>query len=101
MVSKLVLMQKNLARGLAEGPLQPEAKTFPGVAELVLLRLIGSQWSTSDLWHPVVTPAMLLMGQYLTQCRVRGVKDLASGLFVSTLFLQVRILSQTVSPILN
>ncbi len=91
MRSKLVLMQKNLVRGLDRGATQHESKTFPGIPELVLLRFIGDIWSTSDKKHPVVTPAMLLMGQYLSQGRVRQLSDVASGLFLCTLFLKVRL----------
>ncbi|KDQ08229.1 hypothetical protein BOTBODRAFT_118835 [Botryobasidium botryosum FD-172 SS1] len=97
-VSKLVLMQKNLTRGLTHGSLRPEAKTFPGTSEISLLRMIGLVWSTSDLSHPVVAPAMLLMGQYLAQARIRSVTDMASGLFVCTLFLQYQELSKRLVP---
>lgn len=88
--SKLRLMQKNLQRGLARGSSNPESKTLPGLPELVLLRLIGKVWSTSDFSHPVGMPAMLLMGQYLGQSRVRRVADLASGLFLCSVVAQVR-----------
>lgn len=83
-------MQKNLARGLAQGALLPDSRTWPGSAELALLRLVGIVWSTSDLNHAVGTPAMLLIGQYLAQARVRRLNDIASGLFLCTLALQVR-----------
>ncbi|EJU06534.1 Nop14-like protein [Dacryopinax primogenitus] len=97
-ISKLTLMQKNLSRGLARGPTSPEAKTWPGPAELALLRLIGILWSTSDLEHGVVTPTFLLMGQYLAQCRVRSLADMASGLFLCTLCLQYTELSKRLVP---
>jgi nucleolar protein 14 len=87
--AKLSLMQKNLARGLARNPNDPAAKTWPGAAELVLLRIIGSVWSTSDFSHPVVVPAVLLMGQYLSQARIRSVSDLAAGLFLVSILAQV------------
>lgn len=89
-ISKLVIMQANLQRGLARDAKSPDSITFPGVPELVFLRLIGVVWSVSDLWHPVVSPAMLLIGQYLSQGRVRSLSDIASGLFLCTLYLQVR-----------
>lgn len=82
-------MQKNLTRGLARGAADPRAKTWPGAAELTLLRMVGMIWSTSDFSHPVVAPAMLLMGQYLSQGRVRGTADLGSGLFLCSLVAQV------------
>ena len=89
-IAKLSLMQKNLMRGLALGASTKDSKTFPGCPELVLLRLIGVVWSTSDFSHPVVAPAVLLMCQYLGQSRIRTVSDLASGLFLCSLLAQVR-----------
>jgi nucleolar protein 14 len=89
-ISKLVLMQKNLVRGLAAGAQAPGSKTWPGLPEMALLRLVGLVWSTSDFSHPVVAPAMLLMCQYLNQCRVRSLEDVKAGLFLCTLCLQVR-----------
>ena len=85
----IVLMQKNLVRGLGKGALLPASKTFPGTSELALLRLIGEVWSTSDLRHPVVSPTMILIGQYLGQGRIRTVADIASGLFLCSLTYQV------------
>jgi len=78
-------MHKNFLRGLSRGPLDPSAKTWPGLAELTLLRMVGMVWSTSDLSHPVTAAAQLLIGEYLAQARVRNLADLASGLFLCTL----------------
>jgi nucleolar protein 14 len=75
-----------------------EAKTWPGVQELCFLRLIGTIWPTSDKKHAVVTPTRLLMGAYLGLCRVRDLKDMASGLFLCTLFLQFEVLSKRLVP---
>ncbi|GAA6043992.1 hypothetical protein JCM8097_000179, partial [Rhodosporidiobolus ruineniae] len=86
--AKLSLMHKNLLRGLSRGPLDPSSKTWPSVPELTLLRLVGSLWSTSDLSHPVAAPALLLITEYLSQCRLRSLSDLASGLFLATLAAQ-------------
>ncbi|KAL5637163.1 hypothetical protein ACGC1H_000969 [Rhizoctonia solani] len=97
-ISKLTLMQKNLARGLAHGASSANARTWPGTAELALLRLVGVIWSTSDLNHTVGTPAMLLMGQYLAQARARSLRDIASGLFLCTLVLQYESYSKRFLP---
>ncbi|KAJ3717957.1 nucleolar protein 14 [Lentinula raphanica] len=95
---KLVLMHKNLKRGLSQGALSPEAKTWPGPAELTLLRIVSSLWPTSDLNHAVVTPTRILMGAYLGLARVRSLSDIASGLFLCTLFLQYEQLSKRFVP---
>src|SRR6266702_2411673 len=92
-IGKLVLMHKNLKRGLNRG-----AKTWPGLPELVLLRVLGALWPTSDMHHIVVSPARLLMGSYLGLCKIRSLADAASGLFLCTLFLQYESLSKRFVP---
>ncbi|BGP13147.1 nucleolar complex protein 14 [Rhodosporidiobolus nylandii] len=96
--SKLSLMHKNLLRGLSRGPLEPSSKTWPSLPELTLLRLVGASWSTSDLSHPVGAPALLLIAEYLSQCRVRSLSDLASGLFLATLAAQYEAVSKRAVP---
>jgi nucleolar protein 14 len=91
-------MHKNFKRGLSHGALDPEAKTWPGLAELSLLRVVGIVWPTSDMNHPVISPARLLMGAYLGLGRVRSLIDIGSGLFLCTLFLQYEELSKRLVP---
>jgi nucleolar protein 14 len=97
-MTKLKLMEKNLKHGLSRGALDPESKTFPGLPELALLRSIGLIWSTSDMNHVVVSPTRLLMAAYLGLGRVRSLQDLASGLFVCTLWVQYEDLSTRFVP---
>jgi len=97
-VEKLSLMYKNLKYGLSQGPLEPDARTWPGLAELLFLRTIGSIWPTSDLNHAVISPTRVLMGAYLGLGRVRSLRDIASGLFLCTLFLQFEELSKRLVP---
>jgi nucleolar protein 14 len=97
-VEKLSLMYKNLERGLSRGALELGARTWPGPAELSLLRTIGVIWSSSDMSHPVISPARLLMGAYLGLCRVRSLTDITSGLFLSSTFLQYEELSKRLVP---
>lgn len=91
-------MHKNFLRGLSKGPLDTSAKTWPGPAELTLLRMVGMVWSTSDLSHPVAAAAQLLIGEYLAQARVRTLSDLASGLFLCTLSAQYERDSKRLTP---
>jgi nucleolar protein 14 len=85
---KLVLMHKNLKRGLNRDAAGDDAKTWPGLPELVFLRVLGALWPTSDMRHVVVSSSRLLMGSYLGLCKIRSLVDVASGLFLCTLFLQ-------------
>jgi len=91
-------MHKNLKYGLSRGALKPDSKTWPGTAELVLLRIIGTIWPTSDLNHAVISPTRILIGAYLGLCRVRSLPDIASSLFLSTLVLQFEQLSKRLVP---
>ncbi|KAI1796126.1 Nop14-like protein [Ganoderma leucocontextum] len=97
-VEKLSLMHKNLKRGLSKGALDPEAKTWPGLQELSLLRVIGQIWPTSDMNHHVVSPARLLMGAYLSLGRVRSLQDIGSGLLLCSLFLHYERMSKRFVP---
>ena len=93
-----MLMQKNLRLGLSRGATQSEVKTWPGLPELMLLRITGLIWSASDLNHPVVGPTRLLMASYLGLCRVRNLGDICSGLFICTLWLQFEDYSKRFVP---
>ncbi|KAJ7055008.1 nucleolar protein 14 [Mycena amicta] len=97
-VAKLSLMHKNLRRGLSRGALDPTSKTWPGLPELTLLRIIGAAWPTSDLNHAVVSPTRVLISAYLGLSRVRSVSDIASGLFLCSLVLQYEALSKRFVP---
>ncbi|KAK7033565.1 nucleolar complex protein 14 [Paramarasmius palmivorus] len=95
---KLSIMHRNLKRGLSRGASNHDSKTWPGLPELTLLRIIGAVWPTSDMNHAVISPARILMGSYLGLGRVRALQDLASGLFLCTLFLQFEQLSKRYVP---
>ena len=97
-VAKISLMHKNLSHGLQIGLLDESSKTWPGPVELTLLRTIGVLWSTSDFSHPVVAPSMLLICQYLGQCRIRSLQDVTSGLFLCSLVLQYEQQSKRLVP---
>lgn len=62
---------------------------FPGITDLFLFKLFGKVFSTSDFHHNIITPTLLLIGQYLSQCQVINGKDLISGLFLCNLLYEV------------
>jgi nucleolar protein 14 len=86
--SMLAEMHEILMEELANS--KSTESTFPDLGELAVLRMIGTLWSTSDFSHPVSVPAALYMGQNLSQGRVKGLGDIAAGLFMAAIFLQVR-----------
>ncbi|GAO51440.1 Nop14-like protein [Saitoella complicata NRRL Y-17804] len=74
------------------------AKVFPRRSDLVLFTILGTVFPTSDHHHMIVTPAALLMGQFLAQTKTTTVQNLATGLFVATLFVQYQRLSKRIVP---
>lgn len=67
----------------------PSSSGFPDVEDLTILRCLGKVFPTSDLSHPVVTPAMLYMNQTLALCRIRSEIDIGRGLFLTLLLHEV------------
>lgn len=73
-------------------------KKFPGVETLLFFKLISLLFPTSDFRHPVVTPALVFMGQILSSCRLESRQDVARGLLLVSLFLEFTVLSKRFSP---
>jgi nucleolar protein 14 len=59
---------------------------------LLFFKLLTNVFSTSDLFHLVISPAMLLMSQYISQSHILTAQDLMSGLFICELLYEVNIL---------
>ncbi|XP_034254231.1 nucleolar protein 14 homolog [Thrips palmi] len=73
-------------------------KKFPGVETMLYFKLISLLFPTSDFRHPVVTPALVFMGQILSKCRLETRQDVARGLLLVSLFLEYTSLSNRFSP---
>ena len=55
----------------------------------MFLKLVSHLFPTSDFRHPVATPAFVFMCQMLHQCKVKKYQDVATGLFLVTLIVEV------------
>ena len=64
-------------------------RLFPRLETLLLLRVCGQLFPTSDRRHPVTMPAMLLLCQLLTECPVRSRRELTAGLLCVSLLAEV------------
>ncbi|CAG8560081.1 9677_t:CDS:10 [Funneliformis mosseae] len=71
---------------------------FPKITGLIYFKLLGKIFPTSDFHHNIMTPTLLLIGQYLTQCHVINGKDLASGLFLCNILYEYQTLSRRIVP---
>ncbi|XP_008149121.2 nucleolar protein 14 isoform X1 [Eptesicus fuscus] len=82
-----------------EGTIEAKGRaTFPGLDVLIYLKIAGMLFPTSDLWHPVVTPALVCLSQLLTKCPVLSLPDAVKGLFVCCVSLDYVSLSQRFIP---
>jgi nucleolar protein 14 len=66
--------------------------------DLVVLAAIGSIFPPSDHFHPIVTPATLLMARWLGMTTPQTPKDLATGAYVGALCLQYQSLAKRYIP---
>lgn len=60
--------------------------------QLIFFKLVSLLFPTSDFRHPVVTPCLVFMSQILLRSRVKNRSDVAKGLFLCTLILEVNII---------
>lgn len=62
--------------------LEGGSQNYPKTSTLMMFTLVGLIFSASDHFHPVVTPAQLLICQTLSQTPLRSLNDLYSGLYL-------------------
>ncbi|KNA23202.1 hypothetical protein SOVF_026920 [Spinacia oleracea] len=67
----------------------PGNSCWPSMKTLLLLRLWSMIFPCSDFRHVVMTPASLLMCEYLMRCPVLSVRDAAIGSFLCSIVLLV------------
>uniref|UniRef100_T1IJG7 Nucleolar protein 14 n=1 Tax=Strigamia maritima TaxID=126957 RepID=T1IJG7_STRMM len=71
---------------------------FPDLDTLVIFQLILILFPTSDFRHKVVTPALLFMGQILSECRPNSRQEIAKGLYLCSVFFEYISLSKRFVP---
>ncbi|KAK9750617.1 hypothetical protein RND81_02G208500 [Saponaria officinalis] len=76
----------------------PDMSCWPSLKTMLLLRLWSMIFPCSDFRHAVMTPAILLMCEYLMRCPVLSVRDAAIGSFLCSLVLAVTKQSQKFCP---
>ncbi|OMJ29966.1 putative nucleolar complex protein 14 [Smittium culicis] len=73
-------------------------KKSPLASDLVQMKLLVSIFSSSDRYHSVVTPIMLVLGQYLSLSVITGVQDASKHLFVCGILYEAMRLSRRYIP---
>ncbi|KAI4357990.1 hypothetical protein L6164_001901 [Bauhinia variegata] len=67
----------------------PESCFWPSSKTLFLLRLWSMIFPCSDFRHPVMTPVILLICEYLMRCPVVSGRDIAVGSFLCSMLLSI------------
>ncbi len=80
---------------LCFGSCAEDISCWPSSRTLLLIRLWSLMFPPSDFRHAVMTPAILLMSEYLLRCPVTSARDVAIGSFICSLLLSVMVLSGT------
>ena len=83
--TKLDVLHQELPKGVNAG-------------DLLMFTAINTIYPTSDHFHPVVTPATLLMAKYLGQHPPMSLGEICIGTFIATLLIQGQHLSKRVLP---
>ncbi|PON97246.1 Nucleolar protein [Trema orientale] len=76
----------------------PENSCWPSSKTLFLLRLWSLIFPCSDFRHAVMTPAILLMSEYLMRCPIVSGRDIAVGSFLCSMLLSVAKQSKKFCP---
>jgi len=77
--------------------LQEDRKSL-NMGDLVVLTSVSTVYPTSDQWHTVVTPSMLVLGRYLGQGPMDDLVELAKGVYACSLALRYQAKSKRYVP---
>ncbi|KAN0023249.1 hypothetical protein ACTFIU_011416 [Dictyostelium citrinum] len=78
--------------------IQSKLNYWPNQQELLVIKLIGNVFPTSDFQHPVVTPTIEALNFFLSHCPIRNVNDIVSSLFTMNLLFFYLSSSKRYSP---
>ncbi|XP_062079556.1 uncharacterized protein LOC133784034 [Humulus lupulus] len=76
----------------------PENSCWPSSKTLILLRLWSLIFPCSDFRHAVMTPAILLMCEYLMRCLIVSGRDIEVGSFICSMLFSVAKQSKKFCP---
>jgi len=62
--------------------------SWPSIGMLLLMRVLGHLFPVADFRHSIVTPALLLLGQMLSQFPVISLLDLVKSIFCAGLMIE-------------
>ncbi len=82
--NKLIQIEKRITKKLSIN-----GKDIISLNDLIFLQLLTVIYSTSDYSHPIITPALLIMENYLSQAIINSEKDIVKGLYLCNVMYMV------------
>lgn len=86
-------IQEKIVNSITNG-----SNKFPAVSDLLFFSIIGVIYSTSDHYHLVVTPALIIIAEILEQSKIQSLNDIFSGLFLVDLSIQYQKIAKRYMP---
>eukprot|EP00731_Ephydatia_muelleri_P020309 Em0013g36a len=71
---------------------------YPSYATLLIFKIVGTLFPTSDHRHPVTTPTMLIMASLLRKCYVKSMEDVYKGIIIVETMIEYVALSKRFVP---
>ncbi|KAK5578470.1 hypothetical protein RB653_008141 [Dictyostelium firmibasis] len=78
--------------------IQSKLNYWPNQQELLVIKLVGNVFPTSDFQHPVLTPTIEALNFFLSHCPIRNINDIVSSLFTMNLLFFYLSSSKRYSP---
>ncbi|KAJ4788214.1 Nucleolar protein 14 [Rhynchospora pubera] len=76
----------------------PGKSGWPSLKTVMLMRLWSMTFPCSDFRHPVMTPMLFLICEYLMRCQIESSRDLAVGCFLCCMLLSLTKQSKKFCP---
>ncbi|KAJ3397754.1 nucleolar complex protein 14 [Lobulomyces angularis] len=77
---------------------QGKLRKFPLASTIIFFQMLSKVYSTSDFQHPIITPATILISQYLSQCPLKTLKDMVVGIHLCLILFQYQSKSKRLLP---
>lgn len=84
--NKLIQIEKRITKKLSIN-----GKDILSLNDLIFLQLLTVIYSTSDYSHPIITPSLLIMENFLSQAMINSEKDIVKGLYLCNIMYMVNI----------
>jgi len=98
MVKLIMSMRDNTTKDLGQVSTNKQAKCWPSLGQILWIQQLGLLYSASDYRHGIIGPVLLFSCQNLMWCPLRNLSDLASGLLLCSVILDMTSVTDKAIP---